>query len=58
MSFCFNLKINLSYQTLSKALDMSQKTLLTSNPSSKDSKNSWVIDIRSLIQESPGWKPD
>ena len=58
MSFCFNLKINLSCQTLSKALDMSQKTLLTSNPSSKDSKNSWVIDIRNLIQESPGWKPD
>ena len=34
--FCFNLKISPSCQTLSKALDISKKTPLTSNPSSND----------------------
>ena len=58
MSFCFNLKRSPSYQTLSKALDMSKKTLLTSNPLSKDVKISWVIDNSWLMQESLGWKPD
>ena len=58
MSFCFNLKISPSCQTLSKALDMSKETLLTSDPLSKDVKISWVIDNSWLMQESPGWKPD
>ena len=38
MPFCFSLKITPSCQTLSKALDMSKKTLLISSPSSKDLK--------------------
>ena len=46
----FNLKINPSCQTLSKALDMSKNTLL--KEMSKRCQNSW------LIQESPGWKPN
>ena len=58
MLFCVNLKIRLACQTLSKGLDMSKKTRLTSNPLSKDVKISWVIDNSWLIQESPGWKPD
>ena len=58
MPFCFNLKISPSYQTLSKALDMSKKTLLTSNPLSKDVKISRVSDNSRLMQESQGWKPD
>ena len=58
MPFYFNLKISPSYQTLSKALDMSEKTHLTSNPLSNRVKTSWVIDNGWLIQESPGWKPD
>ena len=36
MPFCSSLKITPSCQTLSKALNMSKKTLLTSNPPSKD----------------------
>ena len=47
-----------SWQTLSKALDMSKKTLLTFSRLSKDVKISWVIDNSWLIPESPGWKPD
>ena len=39
MMFCFNLEISPSRETLSKALDMSKKTLLTSNPLSKNVKN-------------------
>ena len=58
MSFCFNLEISPSCQTLSKALDMSKKTLLTSNPISKHVKILWVIDNSRLIQESLSWKPD
>ena len=57
MSFCFNLKISPAYQTLSKVLDMSKKTLLTSNTISKYVKIFWVIDNSRLIQESPCWKP-
>ena len=52
------MKVSLSCQTLSRALDMSKKTLLTFNPLSKDAKISWVIDNSWLIQESPGWKPN
>ena len=37
---------------------MSKKTLLTSNPVSKNVKILWVIDKSWLIQESPGWEPD
>ena len=58
MVLCFNLETSPSYQALSKALDMSKKALLTSNPLSKGVKISWVIDNRWLMQESPGWKPD
>ena len=52
------LKISPSCQTLSKALDMSKKTLLTYNPLSKNVKILWIIDNSWLIQESPDWKPD
>ena len=58
MPFCFNLKISRSYQTLSNALDKSKKTLLTSNPLSKEGKILWVINNSWLMQESPGWKPN
>ena len=58
LPFCFNFKISPSCQTLSKALNMSEKILLTSNPLSKDVKVSWLIGNSWLIQESPGWKPD
>ena len=58
MLFYFNSKISPSCQTLSKALDMSKKTLLTSHPLSKDEQISWVIDNSWLMQESPGWQPD
>ena len=56
MLFCFNLKIIPLCQILSKALYMSQKLFLTSNPLSKDVKIWWVTDR--LIKESPGWKRD
>ena len=56
MLFCFNLKIIPLCQILSKALYMSKKLFLTSNPLSKDVKISWVTDR--LIKESPGWKRD
>ena len=36
---------------------MSKKTLLTSNPLSKEVKILWVIDNSWLMQESPSWKP-
>ena len=58
MPFCSSLKITPSCQTLSKALDISKKTLLTSIPSSKDLRISWVIDNSWFIQESPGLKPN
>ena len=38
MLFCFNLKISPSCQTLSKVFDMSNRTVLTSNPLSKEVK--------------------
>ena len=41
-----------------KTLDMSKKTLLTSNSLSQDVKISWVIDNSWLLQESSGWKSD
>ena len=44
-------------QTLSKALDMSRKTLLTLKTFSKDWYMSWVTDNNWLIDESPGFKP-
>ena len=37
---------------------MSKKTLLISNPLSKDVKILWVIDSSWLTQESPAWKTD
>ena len=58
MLFCFNLKIIPLCQILSKALYMSKKLFLTSNPLSKDVKISWVTDNSWLIKESPGWKRD
>ena len=58
MLFCFNLKISTLCQALSKAVDMSKKTLVTSNPLLNDVKVSWVIDSSRLIQASTGWKPD
>ena len=58
MSFCFDLEISPLCQTLSKALDMSKKTLLTSSPISKHVKILWIIDNSRLIQESLSWKPD
>ena len=38
MSFYLNLKVSPLWKTSSKAVDMSKKTLLTSNPLSKDVK--------------------
>ena len=58
MLFSFNVEISPSCQTLSKALGRSEKTLLTSNPLSKDVKTLCVIDNIWLIQESLGSKPD
>ena len=56
--FCLSLNIILSCQTLSKALDVSKKALLTLNSSSKDKEISWVFDRSWLIREAPGLKPD
>ena len=58
MPFCFSLKIIPLCQTFSNTFEISRKTPLTSNPSSKDLHISWVIDKSWLIQESPGLKPD
>ena len=58
MPFYFNFNISPSCQTLSKALDMSKKALLTFDPLSKDVEISWVIDNSWLMQESPSWKRD
>ena len=41
-----------------KALDISRKMPLISNPSSKPLKISWVIATSWLMQESPGLKQD
>ena len=50
ISFCFNLEI----RPLCQVLDMSKKTLITSNPLSKDIEISWIIDNSWLMLESPG----
>ena len=42
---------------MSKALYISRKTPLTSNPSSKDWYISCVIDINWFVDEAPGLKP-
>ena len=55
---CFNLKISPLCQIPSKVLDISKKTLLTSNPLSKDVKVLCVLDNGWLIQEWPGFKPN
>ena len=54
----FQFEINPIVPDISKILDMSKKTLLTSKSLSKDIKMLWVIKNSWLIQESPGWKPD
>ena len=56
--FCFNLYISPSCHTLSKALDMSRNTPLTSKPLSKEVKISWVIDRSWFMQESSGLNLD
>ena len=56
--FWFDLKITSLCQTLSKALDMSRKTPLTSIPLSKDWYISWVIENSWLIHKCPALKPD
>ena len=55
--FWFSLRSKPSCHTLSKALDISKKTPLTSNPSSNDLYISWVIASNWLTQESPGLNP-
>ena len=45
-------------KTLSKALDMTWKMPLTSNPSSDDRYILWVIDDNWFIHEFTGIKPD
>ena len=47
-----------SCHTLSKALDMSRNTPLTSKPLSKEVETSWVIDRSWFMQEPPGLNPD
>ena len=58
ISSCFNLKIGLSYQTLSKALDKFKICVMpkleASNSTSKDVKILWVIVNGWLIEESLG----
>ena len=56
--FYFNLYVSLSCHTLSKALDMSRNTPLTSKPLSKEVKISLVIDRSWFLQESLGLNPD
>ena len=49
----------LSCQTLSKAFDISKKTLAsTVGFSSKAAEISWIVDNNWAIHESPGRKPD
>ena len=54
----FQFESNPILPDISKVLDMSKKTLLTSKSLSKDIKMLCVIKNSWLIQESPGWKPD
>ena len=56
--YWFNLSMRPSCHTLSKALDISRKTPLTSRPLSNESQISWVIDKSWFTQESPSLKPD
>ena len=58
--FCrfLNLYISPSRHTLSKALNMSRNTPLTSKPLSKEAEISWVIDRGRFMQESPGLNSD
>ena len=58
MPLCFSFKASVSYHTFSKALDMSKKTLLTSNSLLKDLKILRLINNSWLIQDSLGWKPN
>ena len=45
-------------QTLSKALEISQKTARTSLPESTASQNVWYVCNNWLVVESPGANPD
>ena len=54
---CFNSYISQSCHILSKTLDMSRKTPLTSKPLSKKVKISWVIYRSWFIQEPPRLNP-
>ena len=54
----FNLNVKPLCQTLSKALERSRKTALTSSYSSKHSYISVVINNSWFMAESPGLKPD
>ena len=54
MLICLNFKISALCQTLSKALGMSKKTLLASNPLSKEVKILLLIDSSWLRQKSRG----
>ena len=56
--FCFNLNIRALCKILSKALDISRKTPLTSNTSSKDRYISCVVEINWFVHESTSIKPD
>ena len=58
MSICYSLKIITFRQTLSVAFEISRKTPVTFNSSSKDFYISLVIDKSWLTQESSGLKPD
>ena len=58
MLFCFSLKIIPLCQILSNTFQISSKTPLTSNPTSKDPYISWVIDKIWLMQGSPSLRPD
>ena len=58
MPFWDNLNNRPLCHTLSKALEISRKTFLTSWPSSNDVTGSYVRDNNWLIQESPGLNPD
>ena len=53
-----NVYISSLCHTLSKALDISRNTPLTSKSLSKEVKISWVIDRSWFMRESPGLNPD
>ena len=58
MSFCLNLKIIPSCHTLLNVFDISRKTLLALNPSSKDLHILRVVDKIWLKLKSPGLRHD